>query len=430
MLYSTSIEVLTMFLQRQETPPRLKKPRQSKNIDEDDNEENNTRVDRSKRYNTSSSTTRSPPHTAEKNSNSKGKKRKTNSPVPSTSSEPDNDSDNLPRSKSGKVSKGLGAIGGGAKNKKTPSPVRTEESTDTDASSDGYAKAKKSGPELSDGKEKKQTSRSRSSFSTESDKSKEQAGSTKKPKAVANISGQKIEKEKRQPDERESLNTSDGAQANKVPASHEESTGSDEEEQSVFHRKSENQTKRGGRSGQETKQKLNRGGLGQIGGKKKEKAKQSETSSGEQDDEDTITKPQIPERTRSSSQTPTRSNQTGKIGMIGGGKSQKKHDRPEDGKMSKPTVPGIPEEESTAESDNAPLDRDSSKSKTHRGPSSALEKANNDPPCEPSTKTKKDEEQQKKRDETPEERANRKREELRKQLEAKSQGPAKKKRRF
>ncbi|PGH07364.1 hypothetical protein AJ80_08005 [Polytolypa hystricis UAMH7299] len=198
-----------------------------------------------------------------------------------------------------------------------------------------------------------------------------------------------------------------------------------------------------------------RGGLGQIGGKKQQKApvepveKRPSTPPTASEDEDEgeeeygVTK-SIPQRTKQSSQAAAlpKPKRIGKLGMIGGSKSPQKQKQTVQRKSPQP--PGDDDDDDATTADEAgdtTMDIDTSPEKSRRKPPvgdrassspslpPAVKKAETPPPPRPSAWQKPKKEDPK--DETPEERANRKREELRRQLAGnKSAGPAKKKRRF
>ncbi|EEP76925.1 predicted protein [Uncinocarpus reesii 1704] len=165
-------------------------------------------------------------------------------------------------------------------------------------------------------------------------------------------------------------------------------------------------------------------GLGQIGGKKKQKKEDPKTEKGQTSQANVSDEERTHDRVEASqAPTPKPAKRQNKLGMIGGGKPSR--ERTATRGQDKPPITSqgdVPtaDETSDGEQTKASVQRSRAKSpKRSKSPTPGIKTAPPAPKKEESiTKT-----------ETPDERANRKREELRRQLESKA-GPTKKKRRF
>ncbi|KAJ5500094.1 DNA double-strand break repair and VJ recombination XRCC4 N-terminal [Penicillium expansum] len=173
-----------------------------------------------------------------------------------------------------------------------------------------------------------------------------------------------------------------------------------------------------------------KGGLGMIGGKKKQ-AKEPSPSPAPSPPAQTRESPKPLEPTKSPeeeertskdhplpispTQTPTvKAKRTGKIGMIGG-KAKAKASEPARDKSPLPTSDTVAMSPKKATPAKPKADQLATKKEESPLPTPAAEKVPSAPPAEP---------------ETEDQRADRKREELKRSLEAKGKAPAKKKRRF
>ncbi|KAJ5294422.1 hypothetical protein N7508_009243 [Penicillium antarcticum] len=171
-----------------------------------------------------------------------------------------------------------------------------------------------------------------------------------------------------------------------------------------------------------------RGGLGVIGGKKKKDPEPEPVSSSPKPNQQ-LKSPEEKasnDKVRSTSPAPAsaKPKRTGKLGVIGGKAKTKGSQQPqyEPPSSTSQTVVASSEQASPvkprpAQKDNAPEPTAQQTIKQEESPilKPAAERASANPPAEP---------------ETEDQRASRKREELKRQLEAKSKAPAKKKRRF
>lgn len=159
------------------------------------------------------------------------------------------------------------------------------------------------------------------------------------------------------------------------------------------------------------------GGLGQIGGKKRKETVEERNSN--QDAEASRNRAESPPSTPNPAKRPN------KLGMIGGGKLK----RTEATSQSQTDKRPIAEEEDISTADEMPAQGERAQTEALNRVKESTRSAS--PPPKPQVRPRSLQKEGSKpaKEETPEERANRRREELRRELEAKS-GPAKKKRRF
>ncbi|KAJ5748552.1 uncharacterized protein N7511_010248 [Penicillium nucicola] len=181
----------------------------------------------------------------------------------------------------------------------------------------------------------------------------------------------------------------------------------------------------------EAPQKKPRGGLGVIGGKKKKEPEPAPEPEPDSTPSPTYPKEELKSRDEennghpgSISPAPVKPKRTGKLGMIGGKARAKAKQLSQDETPSSTSQTVVASPEKTlpnkpnpAQDGNTPEPADQQTIKREESPlpKPAVGKASTAPPAEP---------------ETEDQRASRKREELKRQLEAKSKAPAKKKRRF
>ncbi|KKZ61043.1 hypothetical protein EMCG_00621 [[Emmonsia] crescens] len=391
--------------QTMETPPRLRSPSRKQtthnNLRKSSSPPRKRHVESDQDLTEGSSAPPTSPKSRSKNvgavgGHSKQKKLQAPSSAESTASEQEEEDDVRSASKHTSIAKGLGRIGGRHPAKRQQSLMESAESTQSEAESEAAAKPKpkpkaKGGLGIIGGKKKTEIPRQETPItSTASDVP---AGPKRTEKAIDTDD---------MPTESENdtdLSTSRQSKR-KLPPLKEQTSSPPLKPQPK---------PRG------------IGGIGQIGGKKKQLERispsdQSETTKTKKANGNHDEEGDEMETSPGSRQTSTKPKHPGgKLGIIGG--------------RGKPAAPTSRKERSTSANneENRVLGRDMSESSP--------------PPKQPPAELEGEEAEAKQeaKEETPEERANRKREELRKQLEARNKGagvgtgvggPAKKKRRF
>ncbi|EEH48321.2 uncharacterized protein PADG_04405 [Paracoccidioides brasiliensis Pb18] len=320
------------------------------------------------------------------------KHEKESSALSSVETATSEDGDPRPPQQRGPKAKGLGTIGGKQPTKRKQSPVESSEFTeseDSESVAKEVSKPKAKGPVGMIGGKKTPK------------KPRQEAPSESTASDVSDVT-----KPKRKPKQAESPIDSEG-----VPTASEHET---EESTSPPSKRKRLDHKEPTGSPPALKQQLrsgNVGGIGQIGGKQRKKQPEMidvGKKSDKNDDTEEVTSP-VPRQTSAKPQRPG-----GKLGIIGGRSRPAPKSPPASDDVNR--APG-------GELSESPVPSTSGKPTIATG-------ATKQPPLIPEEKEK--EAEQEKIEETPEERANRKRQELRKQLEARNNaggagGPAKKK---